>query len=55
MTTSSSPAKVHKKNEIGGMKSWQKAAELDKLVKEYGAIEGAKSTLDRLEEQLAKI
>ncbi|WP_257351033.1 SRPBCC domain-containing protein [Pseudalkalibacillus decolorationis] len=26
--------------------------ELDKVVKEYGAIEGAKSTLDRLEELL---
>lgn len=31
------------------------AAELEKVVKEYGAIEGAASTLDRLEEQLAKI
>jgi uncharacterized protein YndB with AHSA1/START domain len=34
---------------------FKSAAELDKVVKEYGAIEGAKSTLDRLEEQLAKI
>jgi len=29
--------------------------ELDKVVKQYGAIEGAKSTLDRLEEKLAKM
>jgi uncharacterized protein YndB with AHSA1/START domain len=28
------------------------AAERDRVVKEYGAIEGAKQTLDRLEEQL---
>ncbi|MED1466942.1 SRPBCC domain-containing protein [Bacillus salipaludis] len=28
--------------------------ELEKVIKEYGAIEGAKSTLDRLEKQLAK-
>lgn len=34
---------------------FKSAEELDKVVKEYGAIEGAKSTLDRLEEQLAKI
>jgi hypothetical protein len=34
---------------------FKSAAELEKVVKEYGAIEGAKSTLDRLEEQLAKI
>jgi uncharacterized protein YndB with AHSA1/START domain len=32
---------------------FKSAAELDKVVKEYGAIEGAKSTLNRLEEQLA--
>ncbi|UUZ82900.1 SRPBCC family protein [Paenibacillus sp. P26] len=30
-------------------------AELEKATKEYGAIEGAKSTLDRLEEQLARM
>ncbi|MEH7307892.1 SRPBCC family protein [Neobacillus drentensis] len=34
---------------------FKSAEELDKVVKQYGAIEGAKSTLDRLEEQLAKI
>jgi uncharacterized protein YndB with AHSA1/START domain len=32
---------------------FKSAADLEKVVKEYGAIEGAKSTLDRLEEQLA--
>ncbi|MFD0696478.1 SRPBCC family protein [Paenibacillus sp. GCM10027628] len=32
---------------------FKSAAELEKVVKEYGAIEGAKSTLNRLEEQLA--
>ena len=31
------------------------AAERDKVVKEYGALEGANQTLDRLEEQLAKM
>jgi uncharacterized protein YndB with AHSA1/START domain len=31
------------------------AVERDKVVKEYGAIEGANSTLDRLEEQLANM
>ncbi|CAG7646581.1 SRPBCC family protein [Paenibacillus allorhizosphaerae] len=34
---------------------FKSAAELEKVVKEYGAIEGAKQTLDRLEEQLARI
>ncbi len=34
---------------------FKSAAELEKVVKEYGAIEGAKSTLARLEEQLAKM
>ncbi|WP_261304259.1 SRPBCC family protein [Paenibacillus andongensis] len=29
------------------------AADLEKAVKEYGAVEGAKSTMDRLEEQLS--
>ncbi len=32
---------------------FKSAADLEKVVKEYGAIEGAKSTLNRLEEQLA--
>ncbi|CAG7627218.1 hypothetical protein PAESOLCIP111_02893 [Paenibacillus solanacearum] len=32
---------------------FKSAAELEKVVKEYGAIEGAKQTLDRLEAQLA--
>ncbi len=32
---------------------FKSAAYLEKVVKEYGAIEGAKSTLDRLGEQLA--
>jgi len=31
------------------------AEELDKAVQQYGAIEGAKSTLDRLERQLANM
>jgi uncharacterized protein YndB with AHSA1/START domain len=34
---------------------FKSAEELDKAVKQYGAIEGAKSTFDRLEEELAKI
>lgn len=34
---------------------FKSAEELNKVVKEYGAIEGANSTLDRLEEQLAKM
>ncbi|MBD0383989.1 SRPBCC family protein [Paenibacillus sedimenti] len=34
---------------------FKSAEELDKVVKEYGAIEGAKSTLNRLEEQLANM
>ncbi|MFC5648242.1 SRPBCC family protein [Paenibacillus solisilvae] len=34
---------------------FKSAEELDKVVKEYGAIEGAKSTFDRLEEHLAKL
>ncbi|WP_248927074.1 SRPBCC family protein [Paenibacillus hamazuiensis] len=33
---------------------FKSAEELEKVVKEHGAIEGAKSTLDRLEEQLQK-
>ncbi|WP_307448505.1 MULTISPECIES: SRPBCC family protein [unclassified Paenibacillus] len=32
---------------------FKSAAELEKAVKEYGAVEGAKSTMDRLQEQLA--
>jgi uncharacterized protein YndB with AHSA1/START domain len=31
------------------------AAERDKVVREYGAIEGGKQTLDRLAEHLAKL
>lgn len=31
------------------------ATERDKVVKEYGAIEGGNQTLDRLEEELAKM
>jgi hypothetical protein len=34
---------------------FKSTAELEKVIKEYGAIEGAKSTLDRLEQQLAKM
>jgi uncharacterized protein YndB with AHSA1/START domain len=34
---------------------FKSAEELNKVVKEFGAIEGANSTLDRLEEQLAKM
>lgn len=34
---------------------FQSAAERDKVVKEYGAIEGANQTLDRLQEYLAKM
>ncbi|NEW05642.1 ATPase [Paenibacillus sp. SYP-B3998] len=34
---------------------FRSSEELEKVIKEYGAIEGAKSTLDRLEEQLAEI
>lgn len=34
---------------------FKSAAELERVAKEYGAIEAAKSTLDRLEEQLAKL
>jgi hypothetical protein len=34
---------------------FKSAAEREKVVKEYGPIEGANSTLDRLEEQLAKM
>jgi uncharacterized protein YndB with AHSA1/START domain len=34
---------------------FKSVAELEKAVKEYGAIEGAKSTFNRLEEQLTKL
>ncbi|MFC0331261.1 SRPBCC domain-containing protein [Paenibacillus sepulcri] len=34
---------------------FKSAEETDTVVKEYGAVEGAKETLDRFEEQLAKL
>ncbi|SEM71934.1 SRPBCC family protein [Lihuaxuella thermophila] len=43
------------KTELTMRMLFKSADELNKVVKEYGAVEGAKSTLDRLEEQLAKI
>ncbi|BBH24872.1 activator of HSP90 ATPase [Paenibacillus baekrokdamisoli] len=43
------------KTELTMQSIFKSAAELEMVIKEYGAIEGAKSTLDRLEEQLAKI
>jgi len=43
------------KTELTMRMLFKSAEELEKVVKEYGAIEGAKSTLDRLEEQLAKM
>lgn len=43
------------KTELTMRMLFKSAAELEQVVKEYGAIEGAKSTLDRLEKQLAKI
>jgi uncharacterized protein YndB with AHSA1/START domain len=48
-------AEQDNKTELTMRMLFKSAAELDKVVKEYGAIEGAKSTLDRLEEQLAKM
>jgi uncharacterized protein YndB with AHSA1/START domain len=48
-------AEQSNKTELTMRMLFKSAAELEKVVKEYGAIEGAKSTLDRLEEQLAKI
>jgi uncharacterized protein YndB with AHSA1/START domain len=41
------------KTELTMRSLFKSAAELEKVIKEYGAIEGAKSTLDRLEQQLA--
>jgi uncharacterized protein YndB with AHSA1/START domain len=41
------------KTELTMRMLFKSAAELEKVIKEYGAVEGAKSTLDRLEEQLA--
>lgn len=35
--------------------SFMHLEELDTVVKEYGAVEGAKQTLDRFEEQLEKL
>ncbi|MCF6409819.1 SRPBCC family protein [Pseudalkalibacillus salsuginis] len=43
------------KTELTMQMLFKSVAELDKAVKEYGAIEGAKSTLNRLEEQLATV
>lgn len=43
------------KTELTMRMLFKSAEELDKAVQEYGAIEGAKSTLDRLEEELAKV
>jgi uncharacterized protein YndB with AHSA1/START domain len=43
------------KTELTMRMLFKSAAELEKVIKDYGAIEGAKSTLDRLEEQLAKM
>ncbi|UKS25474.1 SRPBCC family protein [Paenibacillus sp. HWE-109] len=34
---------------------FKSAEELEMVVKQYGAVEGAKQTLDRLEEELAKL
>jgi uncharacterized protein YndB with AHSA1/START domain len=48
-------AELDNKTELTMRMLFKSAAELDKVVKEYGAIEGAKSTLNRLEEQLAKM
>jgi uncharacterized protein YndB with AHSA1/START domain len=43
------------KTELTMRMRFKSAAESDKVVKDYGAIEGAKSTLDRLEELLAQM
>lgn len=43
------------KTELTMRMLFKSAEELEQVVKEYGAIEGAKSTLDRLEEQLSKM
>jgi uncharacterized protein YndB with AHSA1/START domain len=43
------------KTELTMRSLFKSAAVLEKVIKEYGAIEGAKSTLDRLEQQLAKL
>lgn len=43
------------KTEVTMRMIFKSAEELDKVVKEYGAIEGAKSTFDRLGEHLAKL
>ncbi|WP_172455368.1 hypothetical protein [Paenibacillus sp. BIHB 4019] len=34
---------------------FKSAEELEKVVKEYGAIEGTKSTIERLSQQLARL
>lgn len=43
------------KTEITMRMLFQSAAELEKVVKEYGAMEGAKSTFGRLEEHLNRL
>jgi uncharacterized protein YndB with AHSA1/START domain len=43
------------KTELTMRMLFKSAAELEKVIQEYGAIDGAKSTLDRLEQQLAKM
>ncbi|KIL41515.1 ATPase [Gordoniibacillus kamchatkensis] len=48
-------AEAGDKTELTMRMLFKSAAHLEKVVREYGAIEGAKSTLDRLEEQLAKM
>jgi uncharacterized protein YndB with AHSA1/START domain len=48
-------AELGKQTKLTMRALFQSAAELEKVVKEFGAIEGANSTLDRLQEQLAKM
>lgn len=43
------------KTELTMRSLFKSVEELEMVVKQYGAIEGAKQTLDRLEEQLAKL
>ena len=47
--------KQGKKTKLTMRSLFPSAAERDKVVKEYGAIEGGNQTLDRLEEHLAKM
>jgi uncharacterized protein YndB with AHSA1/START domain len=48
-------AKQGNRTELTMRSLFRSAEELEKVVEEYGAIEGAKSTLDRLEKQLEKL